>query len=262
VPTYRSQFQRVEELLGAPIDNNLSEEDLQRLVDQGVIEGDDLEFKLRYEKTEEHRAEIAKDIAALANHRGGVLILGVAENAGRASRLIPRDDFGDPEIRRIRSVLAGRVHPGVPIETISVPSTNEPGKEYLVLLVPRSASAPHAVANPSGPDLRYWVRQGSQTMALGESEVADRYRDRFAAARSRVDRLDQLMDEGDVRLHGEPAYLAVGVVPEAAGRMALDAPAVRQLEEWARRGRDHGSLPRLDHRNSPGIERGGELVRV
>lgn len=72
-------------------------------------------------------------------------------------------------------------------------------------------------------------------LPLGESQVADRYRDRFAAARDRLDRLDGLMVEGQPRLRGQTPYLALGVVPESPGRLFLGAAEARRLGEWARR---------------------------
>jgi Putative DNA-binding domain len=235
VPILGQRFRRVEELIGQPISDALTEEHLQRLVDQGVAESDDLEFKRLYGHTPEGRAEVAKDMASFANHGGGVIIVGMAEASGVASKLQPSTAFGDPEIRRIRSVVADRVHPQLMLQTIPIPSTSEVGKSFLLILVPKSESAPHAVSEPKEISLRYWVRDGSQTRALGESEVADRYRDRFANVRGHIARLDLLMSEGQSRLDREMPFLAVGVIPESPGRMSLDAGSVKRLGEWAAR---------------------------
>lgn len=226
------RFRRLEDRLGAALSSTMTEDQLRQLVDQNIVETDDLDFKRLYEKDEQHRAEFAKDVAAFANSVGGVIVLGVADTRGVATKLMPRDDFGDPEIRRFRSIIAERVHPLVPIETIEVPSVDEPGKSYLLILVPRSLLAPHAVTSPSDRALRYFVRYGSQTAPLSESQVADRYRDRFEMVRGRLDRLDQLMSEGAASLPLREPTLATGVVPESGGHVALDAAKVKHLMEW------------------------------
>jgi hypothetical protein len=193
------------------------------------VEADDLDFKLRYDKTES--AEIAKDVAAFANHVGGVIVLGIADSKGTASKLIPRSDFDDALRRRIRSVLASRVHPWPNIDFLSVPSTTEPDKSYLLVMVPRSALAPHAVSDPALPGLRYWTRNGSQAISLAETQVADRYHDRFSMVAGRIGRLDQLMREAHVATNH--AWVVVGSVPEQSGEMLLDADIVSQLTTWA-----------------------------
>jgi hypothetical protein len=75
---------RVEAILGAPIDQ-LTFGHIQAAVRAGVEESADLDFKERhYEDTGEKREELAKDVAAFANHVGGLLVIGVREEHLRA----------------------------------------------------------------------------------------------------------------------------------------------------------------------------------
>src|SRR5262249_39764213 len=141
------------------------------------------------------RGEVAKDVAAFANHVGGVIVIGIADVKGVASKLTPIEDADDGEIRRLRSLIASRVHPLPAFDIFKCDSTDE-HRGYLLITVPRSRSAPQAVSDPTSSSLTYWARYGSQTQPLAESAIADRYRNRFEAAESRVRRVDALMAEG------------------------------------------------------------------
>ncbi len=74
---------RLEDLLGARLDD-LSYHDIESLVgNPEATEAEDLDYKRdHYESSDKGKEELAKDVAALANHRGGVLILGMAEAKG------------------------------------------------------------------------------------------------------------------------------------------------------------------------------------
>ena len=69
---------------------------------RGHVESPTLDFKKRSPiNTEEHRIELAKDVAALANALGGVLISGAWEVEGALSRYLPYDnEEAAEEVRR------------------------------------------------------------------------------------------------------------------------------------------------------------------
>jgi len=67
-----------QKLFKVPIDE-LSEADLQALVEREVQEGPHLDFKLKLPRTKDEKKELARDAAALANAYGGYLIFGVRE---------------------------------------------------------------------------------------------------------------------------------------------------------------------------------------
>jgi hypothetical protein len=228
------RFPRLEDLLGAPADEALTEAALEQLTLQRVPEADDLDFKVEYARVEDARTELAKDVAALANNVGGLLIVGIAEDHGQASRLVPNVNYRDAEARRVRSIVAQRVHPRPTIDVISVPSLRDEGKGFLVIAVRRSVTPPHAVMVPNEPHLTYWVRDGSRTRWIGESEVADRYAGRFAMVRTRLDRLGEVMAEGLTGLDRNRAWMAMAVVPMFEGRMALNAESRRRVTDWVR----------------------------
>src|SRR5215203_3379068 len=64
---------RVEAILGAPIDQ-LAIQHIEAAVEAGVEESRDLDFKEDHYSDNE---ELAKDVAAFANHVGGLIVVGV-----------------------------------------------------------------------------------------------------------------------------------------------------------------------------------------
>lgn len=229
------RFRRIEELLGAPLTDALTDDHFQRLVREQVRETDDLDFKLGLYVGEKGRAELSKDVAGFANHVGGVIIVGIADVSGTASKIVPVDGVNDSEIRRIRSTVATRVHPFPRFDVLACRSSTS-GKGFLVIVVGRSPIAPHAVSDPTDTGLRYWTRSGSQTLPLPEALVADRYRNRFSYAEARADRVGLVMHEGLVRLdRRRNPWVAVAVAPEIPGEMRLDGAMRQDLREWARR---------------------------
>jgi hypothetical protein len=66
---------RLVDVLGAPLDD-IAEPHLQALVDNEVREDADLDFKReQYGTSDSAKREMAGDIAAMANDRGGLLII-------------------------------------------------------------------------------------------------------------------------------------------------------------------------------------------
>ncbi|WP_431998581.1 AlbA family DNA-binding domain-containing protein [Streptomyces fungicidicus] len=215
--------------------DDLTEDDLQRAVDSQIPESVDLDWKKDfYPGTEAGKKELAKDVSAMANTAGGMVVIGVHDgNQDYAHHLDPVDPVPGRGEEWIRSVLANWIQPVVPnVGVRVVRSAVKEGKIYWVLTVPPSPQAPHAVAAPGNDyHFRVHVRHGTTTRTLAESEIAQRYRDRFQAAFDDIDRLHQVSDAGFGYLSGYLNSTAHGGSPPATyypGWVSLTAvPAVR-----------------------------------
>jgi hypothetical protein len=105
----------LEALLGGPLDaEGLTQEAIERLVDEGARESEVLDFKGALESPPKGprptwlpEQEFAKDVAAFANHRGGLLLVGVEDVGGIATKsagwALPTNS--EAEERRLRQAL-------------------------------------------------------------------------------------------------------------------------------------------------------------
>lgn len=226
--------------------DDLTEADLRRVVDSQIPESVDLDWKKDfYQGTDAGKKELAKDVSAMANTAGGMVVIGVDDGKqDHAHALAPFEPVPGRGEEWIRSVLANWIQPVVPnVGVRPVRSTAHEGKIYWVLTVPPSTQAPHAVAAPGNDyNFRVHIRHGTTTRTLAESEIAQRYRDRFRAASDDVDRLHQVADAGFGYLsayltstaHGGrprvthfPAWVSLTAVPAVRGTYPLTTHAGR-----------------------------------
>lgn len=219
---------RLEDLLGGRLDV-LRYKDVAELVGNAdAAEGEDLDYKqAHYANEDKGKEELAKDVAAFANHVGGLLILGMAEAKGVPSKVMDVD-LDDRYFRHIRQVIAANTAPPVPYEPIAVPNPDSPGNGFLLLAVPRSPLGPHAVTAPptrqSKDVLRYPRRGGSGTDWLTETAVATSYRARFSAAAERDRRMTEVEEDLVAELADRTSpHIIVTLVPEMAGEMTVDS---------------------------------------
>ncbi|MFF3313532.1 helix-turn-helix domain-containing protein [Streptomyces sp. NPDC002952] len=226
--------------------DHLTEDDLQRAVDSQIPESVDLDWKKDFYKgTDAGKKELAKDVSAMANTAGGMVVIGVDDGKkDHAYELAPSESAPGYGEEWIRSVLANWVQPVVPhVGVRPVKSTAHEGKIYWILTVPPSTQAPHAVAAPGNDyNFRVHVRNGTTTRTLAESEIAQRYRDRFQAATDDIDRLQQVDDAGRRYLSDyltrtvdgssapvtyTPAWVSLAAVPSVRGTYPLTTQADR-----------------------------------
>jgi Putative DNA-binding domain len=215
---------RVEAILRAPIDQ-LTIQHIQAAVEAGVPEGGDLDFKQdHYPKGNDGNDELAKDVAAFANQVGGLIVIGVREQDLRAVELTPVPLANDPG-GRYGQILLRRITPFVRDVDIRVlESTDQPGQGIVLIAVPRSLLAPHAVFREKDDLHRmHWpVRSGTDTRYLDETELADFYRTRFAGSAAQSARLDKVQAEGRLRLgtaESQPVWLTISLVPALPGEV-------------------------------------------
>lgn len=224
---------RLADLLGAPPDQ-ATEEHLGRLVAGSVREDADLDFKQeRYGESNDDKRELAADIAAMSNHRGGLIIIGIRdENEVAAERTpVPLDAA---EERRMRQIAAERIAPHLDFVIHPVESAGDSSMGYYLLVVPPSTLRPHVVRT-GRTSLGVPVRDGATKRWLGEPEIADAYRDRYRIAVDQSARVSQILDDGLTMMDpAANAFLTIAMVPTEPGSMTIDLTQVHGIQHWIR----------------------------
>lgn len=229
---YRSR--RLEALLGNSLDN-VTYADLAALAGKSeAAEAEDLDYKREaLAATDEQKAELAKDVAAFANHVGGVLLIGIAEAKGLPSKVMD-GDVSDGHMRHLHQVIARHTAPVVRFAMRPVPNPTAPGQGILLVAVPRSPQAPHAVtafAKTVREALMYPRRGATKTDWLTETEVATAYQRRFSAAADRTQRLATVERELLASLpQSNMPHLIVSMVPEVPGDMVINREAFQRVQ--------------------------------
>jgi hypothetical protein len=221
---------RLEAVLGAPVDG-LTQDHIAGLVRNQVAESFDLDFKSElYGNSDRDRRDLCGDVAALANSSGGVIILGVEENDHAVASSAPGVELGDAERNRMLQIIASGIAPLPALDVISVQSSDDPGRGWWLLAVPRSTRSPHAVVVNDG--FRFPVRHGTTIRYLSEPEVAGEYRRRDVRARELTTRLADVVSGSLAsvnRDHGP--WILVALVPEHAGALEISQARLRQMQQ-------------------------------
>jgi len=147
-----------------------TEQDLLSLIENGVEERTDLEYKRGDALTanDTGKNEISKDVSALANGVGGIIVYGMMEE----QRMPRRFDGVDPtRVTKewLEQVVNGRVRPrlaGVHINPVAL-TTSAPGKVAYVVSVPQAQTAHQA------GDKRYYKRFNFESVPMEDYEIRD-----------------------------------------------------------------------------------------
>jgi hypothetical protein len=172
---------------------------VRQCADDGLAEADDLDWKefLPNGRDPQAAAEFAKDVAAMANTRGGLIIYGVSDRPVAFKGIQSADANPDQYAKWVRNLvqpyLAG-------LELYDLVSDD--GSEALFVVdVPASELAPHSVAFDHTKDqakAQYAsvtpYRSGSHTEWMAEHQIARAYADRLARAADWQQAFDDLRD--------------------------------------------------------------------
>lgn len=159
--------------------------------------------------------ELARDLASFAVD-GGLLIIGVDEQS-RPPTLTPVVLSGLAE--RVEQVGLSAIDPPLVVQSRSIEAPNRPGRGYLVVTVPPSATSPHMA------DGKYWARGDKTKYRLSDGEVWRLHRLRQTWERDAVTMLDGLLAADPVPIERrEQAHLFLLAVPVPGRRtLLLDA---------------------------------------
>lgn len=224
----RSTRRLTEVLGGEP--NELSWDQLKTLIANGVEESEDLDFKAsHYGNSDNDKRELAKDVAALANSSGGVLLIGVQEDEfGKASALTLVSIDQNMGLK-YRQIIASSVSPLVLIDIHVTPSPADASLGVLIIEVQPSQMAPHGVIVNDG--LRFPYRNGNQTIYLREHQVADAYRRRFSSGEDRISLMNKRESDFLSTLDDSHTWLVMTLIPDYSQIQTLTRVRFKELKK-------------------------------
>ena len=165
--------------------SDLQEQNLQRLVDDQVQERDTVEYKRdMYGDSPDDKREMLKDVASMANHRGGYIIIGIEEDEEGIPINIIGIETGN-HVERITNSCLDNIDKrivGLGVEDISLSN----GRVIIVISIPESINAPHMVTY-RGLN-QFWKRHGRQKDKMTIDEIGEAF-DRRLSNLNRLDRL-------------------------------------------------------------------------
>jgi hypothetical protein len=157
--------------------------------------------KVEAKAKQAQQLELAKDIAAMANSGGGMVVYGVQEataaGTSAAEAIVGVGFVDEGTTRDIRRVAGNLIYPPVVgLDLIPVAPEADPEGGVLVLLVPDSVDRPHLVHPSNGQD---WFgspyRHGPDTEWMVERQLAAAYAERDSGRRRRIKEFDARFTE-------------------------------------------------------------------
>lgn len=151
------------------------EEDLKKICDEKHPESQRLDYKRELKLiTSEDTCELLKDVTALANSLGGVLIYGIEEEKDRnlgsvAGKLCPMQDIN--VIDRASRIINGCVSPGMKFYLHKI--TDSDSGFYLIINIPQSCIKPHAFHKKDR--IRWYIRRHQNNFEMTEPEIREMY---------------------------------------------------------------------------------------
>jgi hypothetical protein len=191
--------------------------DIKLLVESQIPEGKRIEFKRdHYSRKDEGRREFARDVTAMANAMGGDIVIGIEEEQGTASNIlgVPCDDFDSLKLA-IAETLRASIEPelyGVEIRWLEF----SPRKGVILIRVPKSWNAPHAVIIGNNATFSVRDENGKHPMSVdeiprafsGAALIEERVR-KFGEERRAL----LLNDQGPLSVNRSEPFLLLHVVP-------------------------------------------------
>jgi hypothetical protein len=212
----------------------LTFEMLKQAVEDGVLEQEDLDWKAGFSDSPGWADEFAKDVAAMANGIGGMLVLGVREvtKTSAARELHDVGEIDQEKEKKLRRVAFTAVRPAITNLAFERLDSADGTVHALAVRVPASVDAPHLVMR-NQQAFGVPMRVGRDTEWMQEWQIERAYRARFRGQEDRAAILDTLWDQEaqTVRLRHQAAVsdvwmvltaMPVDPVPAGLGQVTAD----------------------------------------
>jgi hypothetical protein len=146
-----------------------TKKDLENLIKNKIEEGSELEYKSSgaLEKSDKAKSEIAKDVSAMANAVGGLIIYGIKESSHVPREITPidRNKFSKEWLEQvINSGISPKIE-GLKIISISV--NGDDGAVY-VIEIPQGNTA-----HQNSADCKYYRRYNFEAVPMKDYEIRD-----------------------------------------------------------------------------------------
>ncbi|WP_010540504.1 helix-turn-helix domain-containing protein [Dietzia alimentaria] len=165
---------------------------LDAAVAAGVAETNDLDWKSELPPAKGlPQTDFPKDVAAMANSGGGVIVYGVRETQKAATERVDVGELDEAYERSLRSAAITAISP--PVFGLNVHRIGVEGNRAVVVEIPASVDGPHLIYKNdyfAAP-----VRNDSDTVWMKERQIEAMYRARFEERRHATEALDALSDE-------------------------------------------------------------------
>lgn len=223
----------------------MSMELLDEAVQANLQEQADLDFKSTPPPAAAlKQSDLAKDVAAMANSGGGMLIYGVRDSESRAAEVcgIDHDFTRDTYLRDIRRIASNRVSP--PVLGLTTKAFDDGTRHALAVLVPETEDAPHFIFTDESFKAPY--RNGPDTAWMNERMIEAFYRARFTAKQAATRSLHELVTHATEGLPVTERAWMVAVsrpIHSIARGRRLDRPTAADIfnkactssDQWVRR---------------------------
>lgn len=167
----------------------LTSEMVDQAVASGVAEADDLDWKSGLPPERNlNQTDFPKDVAAMANNGGGVIVYGVDAIEKAASQRVDIGVLSETHERALRSVAVTAISP--PVFGLEVIELGDEGSRVVAVVVPGSVDVPHLIYR--GEHFGAPVRNDADTVWMRERQVEAMYRARFTEQRNAHEALDAL----------------------------------------------------------------------
>lgn len=202
----------------------VTDELLSAAVTLGATESDDLDWKSELPPQKGlPQTDFPKDVAAMANSGGGVIVFGVTESQKAATARVDVGNFDEGYERTLRSAAITAITP--PVFGLNVVRLCSPDDKHAVVVeVPASVDGPHLIYK--GDYFGAPVRNDADTVWMKERQIEAMYRARFDERRHATEALDKLyVEAAGGRDAGTRAWLIAVAhprLPRVGGRLKRD----------------------------------------
>jgi hypothetical protein len=148
-----------------------SRADFRALVDEGLEETLTLEYKASPALSRQSKEvqELCKDVSAMANSAGGLIIYGIEEDKKTHKPVRVDDGVTDEKITRewIQQIISSNVHPRIDRISVQRVPLSDTGFGYVISIEP-TLNGPH-----QAPDKKYYKRFELEAKPMDDYEIRD-----------------------------------------------------------------------------------------
>lgn len=233
-------FTSLHRLLGQ-MPGPVTDEMVDLAVTEGLAETTDLDWKSKLPDIKGlSQHDFPKDVAAMANSGGGVIVFGIEEKDKKATGRVDIGVLTEQHERALRSVAVSAISP--PIMGLDIQRVGDEGDQVVVVAIPPTIDGPHLIykENYFGAP----IRNDADTVWMKERQIETMYRARFEEQRHATESLDNVYEEAlqgrDTQKHAWFVAVALPRFPAMRTARPTQEEARASFEEGASFGRLNG----------------------